>query len=251
MDSFRKKLYTTVTENLKVRNFVLILIFANVISIVLESFKPIRNNYHYGLMIFEYFSVSVFSLEYLSRLITADYKYTSGSKTGKVIRYIFSFGSIVDLLSIIPSFLSFDLRVLRLLRVSRLLKLGRYSKSLEMIVEVFHEKRTELLTTLFLSFLLLIIASCLMYYAENGIQPEAFPNIMEAFWWAVCTLTTVGYGDVYPITPLGKLIAGSIAILGIGIVALPTGILSSAFIEKLNGPNKTCPECREEVQSNE
>ena len=117
----------------------------------------------------------------------------------------------------------------------------------------FAKKRSDLGITVFVTLILLVIASSLMYHIEGQEQPEAFPNIVASFWWAVATLTTVGYGDVYPITAWGKFVSGIIALLGIGLVALPTGILSSAFIEKINDKKPeidggTCPTCGQEVK---
>jgi voltage-gated potassium channel len=130
----------------------------------------------------------------------------------------------------------FDLRfvrVLRLLRLSRLIKLGRYSDSLKTLGNVFKGKKEELLITAFALAILLILASSLMYFAENEVQPQAFSSIPAAMWWGIATLTTVGYGDIYPVTTLGKLMGSVIAVLGIGMFALPAGILSSGFAEKI------------------
>ena len=160
----------------------------------------------------------------------------------------------VDLLSVLPFYLPYfikiDLRVirvLRLFRLLRLLKLNRHSKSLNLIVTVFKKTKSDILVTVFIVSFLLIVAATLMYDIENEAQPDAFSNIGEALWWSVATLTTVGYGDIYPITGLGKLLSGVIALLGIGIVALPTGIISSAYIDEIQAKNKSvnCPHCGE------
>jgi voltage-gated potassium channel len=143
------------------------------------------------------------------------------------------------------------LRILRLTRILRILKIQRYSSSLKMIGKVLKSKKDDLLVTIFVTSLLLLLASAIMYYIEADDQPEAFPNIIAAFWWAIATLTTVGYGDVYPVTAIGKVLSGIIALLGIGIVALPTGIISSGFMdamEKKRAKKKHCPNCGEEIE---
>ena len=144
------------------------------------------------------------------------------------------------------------LRTLRLIRILRILKINRYTKSLNLIVCVLKDKKSELAVTGFIMLLLLIFASFVMYNIEGEKQPDAFPNILAAFWWAVATLTTVGYGDIYPITGLGKFISGLIALMGIGLVALPTGIIGSGFMDRLKSDKKdeekTCPHCGKNIK---
>lgn len=261
MQTFRHRLYTVIDENNKSTpaarffdNAIALLIFFNVLAIILESFSEL--NRHYALLFhgFEVFSVVVFSAEYLARLITADLKYPGISVGRATRRYMASPMAIIDLLAVLPAYLHifapFDLRILRVLRLLRLLrlfKLKRYMRSLQLIQEVVYEKRAELSATVFVSFIVLVVASTLMYYVEKDVQPKAFPNIVASFWWAICTLTTVGYGDVVPVTVVGKIISSIIAVLGIGLVALPTGILSASFIEKLNHHGNQdkacCPHC--------
>ncbi len=145
------------------------------------------------------------------------------------------------------------LRILRLTRVLRVLKVNRYNNSLNLIWTVIKEKKSELVVTGFVALLILIFASFIMYNVEGPAQPDAFPNILSAMWWAVATLTSVGYGDIYPITGLGKIISSFIALLGIGLVALPTGLISAGFISKIenNKPDsetKKCPHCGEIIE---
>jgi voltage-gated potassium channel len=215
------------------------LIMLNLIVIILESFQELEM-YEIFFRYFEWFSVSVFSLEYLLHLWTANLRYPNANFVVARLRYIFSFMGLVDLISILPFYLPYffniDLRVLRVLRLVRLLrifKLNRYSPSLIMFSQIVREKRDELGITIFLTFILLLVASTLMYHLESHVQPEQFPNVGATFWWAVATLTTVGYGDVYPVTNWGRFLSGCIALLGIGIVALPTSILSASYLEKL------------------
>ena len=162
--------------------------------------------------------------------------------------------AIIDLLAILPFYLPFIipvdlrfLRMLRLLRLLRILKLNRYNDSMDIIIKIFKREKEKLITTFFVMAILILFSSSLMYYVENEAQPDKFPNIVASLWWAVATLTTVGYGDIYPITSLGKLFSGVIALLGIGLVALPTGIISSGFITEVNNnkaeKEKTCPHC--------
>ncbi len=150
--------------------------------------------------------------------------------------------------NLFPLIITFDLRFLRMLRLTRLFRLFkvyRYSKALRIVGRVLKNKKEPLFLTLFVTFMLLLIASSLMYYIEHDAQPDAFPNIFSAFWWAVATLTTIGYGDVLPITGWGKLLSGVIALLGIGLVALPTGIIGSGFMEVIERKEKPryCPHC--------
>lgn len=241
---------------------IILLIILNVIAIVLESFETVGFLYGNHLKIFEIFSVAVFTIEYILRIWTAELKYKGNNKYYASIKFIVSPMGIIDLFAIapfyLPMLLPFDLRCLRMLRLTRLLrvlKLNRYFKALNLVGKVLKEKKEELTITVFITFILLLIASTLMYYIENNVQPDEFPNIISTFWWAIATLTTIGYGDVYPITSLGRVLSGLIAILGIGLVALPTGIISSGFMEELkkkNGQEKDeneeedfsyCPHC--------
>ncbi|MEM1137264.1 MAG: ion transporter, partial [Bacteroidota bacterium] len=212
--------------------------------------------------VFEIFSVIIFSIEYILRILTSSYLYPANSRLISAFKFMISPIGLIDLLAILPFYLPFFitldlrfLRLLRLLRLLRILKLKRYNRSLGIVVSVLKETWNDLGATLFVSLILMLVASALMYNIEHQAQPEAFSNIGQAFWWAVATLTTVGYGDIYPVTALGKLLSGLIAVLGIGIVALPAGILSSAFMDKINKQKekkakrqknevfKYCPHC--------
>jgi len=238
---------------------IMTLIVLSLISIILESMPDINSRYESFLYGFNTFSIMIFSIEYGLRLYVSDLTHPAETRLKSASRFIFSSYGIIDLLAILPFFLPMlikvDLRFLRALRLTRflrVLKLNRYNDSLNLIWLVIKEKKSELAVTGFLTFLILLIASFIMYYVEGEKQPEAFPNILESFWWAIATLTTVGYGDVYPITGLGKFISGLIAILGIGIVALPTGLISAGFMNKierpiLKDPDNKCPHCGQEI----
>lgn len=218
----------------------MILIVANGLAVMLETVKSLDQRYSSIFYGFEIFSVAVFSIEYLLRLWVAplDEKY-KGPIAGR-LRYAVSPMALFDLAAILPFYLplaiTIDLRVLRLLRLFRLFrlfKMTRYVESLRTFHRVFAAKKEELLITALMIFILLVFASTAMYAVENETQPDKFPNIPETLWWGVVTLTTIGYGDVYPVTPLGKVIGGVIAFLGIGLFALPAGILASGFTEEL------------------
>jgi voltage-gated potassium channel len=219
----------------------MILIFANVVAVMLETVDEIEVPYRKYFLAFEVVSVSIFSIEYLIRLWIADLNPNfHGSVRGR-LRYALTPMALVDLASILPFYLPIALtvdlrilRVLRLFRVFRLFKMARYVESLNTLHRVFRAKKTELAITLLMLMILLVFASSAMYVAENAAQPDKFPNIPATLWWGVVTLTTVGYGDIYPVTPLGKVIGGLIAFMGIGLFALPAGILASGFSEEVH-----------------
>ncbi len=244
--------------NLLFDYFIMTLILLNVVAIILESIPAVDRQMHYFLLAFEIFSVVVFTIEYLLRIYISGITHPASTRLKSAFRFIVSTYGIIDLLAILPFYLPFFvridlrfLRILRLLRFMRILKITRYNKSLYLIWSVVREKRNELAMTGFLTLLVLIIASFLMYYIEGDTQPDEFPNILSAFWWAIATLTTVGYGDVVPVTAMGKFISGIIALLGIGIVALPTGIISAGFKDRLDRKRrrpKKCPHCGEKIE---
>lgn len=233
------------------------LIVLSLISIILESTPEIYLKYEAVLYGFNAFSIVIFSIEYAMRVYVSHLTHPSSSRLKSASKFIFSTYGLIDLFAILPFFLPMlikvDLRFLRALRLTRflrILKLNRYNDSLNLIWTVIKEKRSELAVTGFLTFLILMIASFLMYHIEGDKQPEAFSNILDSFWWAVATLTTVGYGDIYPITGLGKFISGLIAILGIGIVALPTGIIGAGFMNKIEKTKADCkcPHCGSKIE---
>lgn len=238
--------------------FLSILVVTNVAAVVLETVAEIAIPYAGVFKSLEICSVIVFSAEYAVRLwaCPADSRYANSWK-GR-LRYATSFLSVVDLLAILPFYLgtwfSADLRVLwalRLLRLLRVLKLGRYSTALALMGRVLRLKSNDLIATIFALFVLIVLAASVMYHAEFQAQPDKFSSIPASMWWAVATLTTVGYGDIYPITWLGKLAASVIAILGIGLFALPAGILADGFselrrLEQIS--DKKCPHCGESIE---
>lgn len=236
---------------------IMVLIVLNVVAIILETIPEINESLHGFLRIFEIVSVVIFSIEYFMRIYISNLSHPSNSRLKSVLKFVFSVYGLIDLLAILPFYMPIlikmdlrFLRILRLMRFLRILKINRYNNSLNLIWSVIKEKKTELMITGFVSFLILIIASFLMYYIEGEAQPDKFPNIIASFWWAIATLTTVGYGDVFPITGFGKFVSGLIAVLGIGLVALPTGLISAGFIERIGKAkqeSKKCPHCGERI----
>tara|TARA_B100001758_G_scaffold91714_1_gene78298 strand:+ start:3396 stop:4103 length:708 start_codon:yes stop_codon:yes gene_type:complete len=216
--------------------FIYILIIANIIAMIAESHVSIRSIYFNEFYMFEAISIGIFSVEYLYRIV---YAYRESKMKG-AIGYITSVFGIIDLISIIPFFLNqftkIDgrfLRILRLFRLTRIFKLGRDSASLKLFIKALSAVKAELKFTLFLSILTILFSASAIYYLENAAQPEKFSSISESIWWATVSLATVGYGDVYPITVGGKIFASIISLVGIGIVAIPTGVISASFVEEI------------------
>ena len=186
----------------------------------------------------ELFFGAIFSIEYLLRLWIAPDNPQWAKYRFPRLRYAFSLAAIIDFLAIVPTLASLGpgggsvlLRFFRILRILRLAKLGRMSHALQDLGAAVHERRHELLLTIGIAGFVLLVASTLMYWAEADAQPDKFGSIPRAMWWCIITLTTVGYGDAYPVTVLGKMLSGLVAIAGIGLIAMPTGILAAAFSE--------------------
>ena len=210
---------------------VYILILLSTLAIILESDQELSKTYHRLFQNFEIISVLVFSVEYIYRTIL-------NFNRNKNLKYNYSFYGLIDLIAVLPFFLplafAFDaraLRILRLIRALRILKVSQHSKAIKHLIEVFKRIKGELTLTFFLSLILIVFSGIVVFYAENPYQPEVFNNIGNSIWWAFATLTTVGYGDIYPITLLGKLIATFVAILGIGLIAIPTGLISATYVD--------------------
>jgi len=237
--------------------FIIILISLNVIAVVLETMESLASRYSYIFWIFEVFSVIIFTIEYVLRLwtCTIDDRYKEPVK-GR-IKFALTPLALIDLFAILPFYLPMLIRLdlrfiraLRLFRLFRLFKMGRYSNALKLLSSVLKDKKEELLIAVFSVLILLIVASSLMYFIENEAQPESFASIPSAMWWGICTLTTVGYGDIYPVTPLGKILGALIALLGIGLFALPAGILASGFAEQIQKRKEKqiiCPYCGKNI----
>ena len=230
---------------------IMALIALSVVSIVLESFAGIYSAYKTVFQAFEIFTVVVFSMEYLLRIWTSDLLFPE-SKHPR-LKYIFSWMALIDLLAILPFYLPFfaaDLRFLRMMRLFRLFrllrvfKLGRYFDALQIIFKVIRTSGPQLVMSVVICIFVMLFSAIVMYTVENPEQPEAFPNVIASLWWAICTLTTVGYGDVYPVTAIGKIFASVISLVGIGIIAIPTGIIAAGFnqvISKKSGEENDEP----------
>ncbi|MBR2964796.1 MAG: ion transporter [Lentisphaeria bacterium] len=218
---------------------IMALIVFSVLSVFICTFK-IPDWLFRILIRIEFVSIIVFTIEYALRIWTANLLYPELNPIRARIRYVTSPMAIIDLISILPflvpvlhTYNLVGVRVFRLVRLLRIFKLNRYSDALAAIGDVFRRKSQQMVASVFFVSMILILASLLIYYAEHDAQPDQFENAFSGLWWAVATLTTVGYGDIYPITPLGRFLGAIIAILGIGMVAVPTSILSAGFMEVL------------------
>ncbi|MCP5178640.1 MAG: ion transporter [Pseudomonadales bacterium] len=215
------------------------LIFLNVVAVILDSEPAIMAAYGAELWAFEVFSVAVFTIEYFLRVWSApdlDEPAFSHPVSGR-LRFMVSPSALVDLIAVLPFYLgmffSLDLRALRVIRLVRVFKLTRYSTNMNLILTVFRAELHTFVALFGLMVVLLVLTSSGIYLLEHDVQPEAFGTIPRAMWWAMVTLTTVGYGDVIPVTTVGRIFGGVITLIGVGMVALPAGILASSFSEQL------------------
>jgi voltage-gated potassium channel len=231
---------------------IIFLIIINVVIFVVESFKNLSTTIIALTNTIELLTIIIFTFEYICRFVTADLLYPSLGAIKSRLKFVFSFLSIIDLCAILPFFIPFfttsllTLRSLRLLRLLRLFKLSRYTNALFTVGLVLKNKSYQLITSFFVVALILIISSIIMYNIEYAAQPTVFENAFSGFWWSVSTITTVGYGDIFPVTFMGKLLSSFISFLGIGMVAIPTGIISAGFNELTSSNNETyvyCPHC--------
>ena len=216
-----------------------ILIILDISCFILETSQPLNQDYYWLFKGIAIFSTVIFTIEYGLRLWLCTVKQKFRHPVWGRVRYALTPMAIIDFISTFPFYLLLIfhhlafLKTLRLLRLARILKIGRYSKSVRSLVRVVVSKQEELLVTLSIISLLLIIASSLMFFAEHDAQPEAFSSIPASMWWGVVTLTTVGYGDIYPVTLIGKLLGASLACFGIGVFVLPAGIVASGFAKEV------------------
>jgi voltage-gated potassium channel len=204
------------------------LIVISIINFTIQTLPNLSASTIQILDFIELVSVLVFSLEYLLRILFSP----------RPIRFIFSFFGLIDLIAILPFYLSFgadlrSLRAVRLFRLLRLLKFLRYGDTLQNLKDAFKNVKKELILFSFATLLLIYFSSVGIYYFENEAQPEAFSSIFSAMWWSVATLTTVGYGDIYPITAGGKIFSTFVVFIGLGLVAIPTGLVASSLTQAL------------------
>lgn len=217
--------------------FLILLIAINVCAVILETVVSIETRYRRTFWVIEVISVAIFSVEYFARVWTCVEDPAYKDRRNPRLSYMVSPMALIDLLAILPFYLGFfvnmDLRFLRVLRLLRILKLTRYSSAMSMLLDVFREEASAFFAGFFILIVLLVLAASGAYLAEHQIQPEKFGSIPAAMWWAMATLTTVGYGDVTPITPAGKIFGSLVAVVGIGMAALPAGILASGMADRL------------------
>lgn len=219
----------------------LMMVLFSIVALVLESDASFLDKYPSWFEISRNVFAVFFVCEYVLRSAVTQ---REGASVKSWRKYGGSFFGIIDLMSILPVLLpmvvgpSFAVvKTFRMLRVFRILKFGRYSRSMKMLGDTVLSVRHALMSTLFISSFIILFSSACMYYLEHEAQPEAFPDILSSLWWAVATLTTVGYGDIYPVTVGGKVFASVVAMVGIGLVAIPTGLMSAAFVRKMEEQN--------------
>jgi len=244
--------------------FIIILIILNVIAVIIETVDSIHNRYKNFFYYFDLVSVIIFTIEYILRVWSSNHEEKYKHSVWGRLKYMVSWGALIDLVAILPFFLHIffglgidfrEIRMLRLARVFRLFRLTAYTKSAHMIANVFRKRASELAVSFVLVIFLIIFSSCIIYFAEH-LYPDQktsqFSSIPATLWWAVVTLTTTGYGDMYPLTALGKAMAGVIMLTGVAFFALPAGILSAGFLEefRLDRVKKThrCPSCGEHIE---
>ena len=214
-------------------------IILNLTVSILYTFDNWALKYGSLLLTIERLTVAFFAVDFLMRVITAKCLYPNESELGAVKKYLLSFSGIVDMLSFIPYYLpvffpsgAVAFRMLRIIRIFRLFRINAYYDSLNVITEVIISKKQQLMSSVFIILVLMISSSLCMYSLENKAQPEVFTNAFSGIWWAASTLLTVGYGDIYPVTTMGKIFGIFIAFLGVGMVAIPTGIISAGFVDQ-------------------
>ena len=225
----------------------------NVTVTVMYTFDRMELEHGKGLLALESMTVGFFAIEYLLRLWTAQFIHPNLSEWGAVKKYATSFSGIIDLLSFLPYYLPFFFpagatvfRMFRVIRIFRLFQINAYYDSLNVIAEVISSKRQQLLSSVFTILLLMLASSLCMYSLEHEAQPEVFSNAFSGMWWSVSTLLTVGYGDIYPITTMGKIFSIFITCLGVGMVAIPTGIISAGFVDQYSRLKKISEYANEE-----
>ncbi|MBQ6250021.1 MAG: ion transporter, partial [Oscillospiraceae bacterium] len=209
-------------------------ILLNILAMFLETFEELAA-WHGVFEAIELITVTLFCVEYALRIWTADYLYPGVSRGKAILRFLRSYDGVIDLLTILPFFFLSGFVVFRMLRVVRIFHLFRINTrydSFNVIKSVLYEKRNQIASSVFIIVTLMLAASLCMYSVEHEAQPENFRNALSGVWWSINTLLTVGYGDIYPVTILGKAMAIVITFLGVGAVAIPTGIISAGFVEQ-------------------
>ena len=210
------------------------IVILNILSLILESFEQLA--FMTGVFnVIDIVSIVFFMIEYFLRIITADYLYPGEKKNVAVRKFVSSLDGVIELLTILPFYYLSGFVVFRLLRVARILRLFKINStydSFHVILSVFKDKMSQIMSSVLIILILMLSSSLCMYSVEHEIQPDAFPNALSGLWWAATTIFTVGYGDVYPVTVIGKTIGVFIDFLAMAVVAIPTGIISAGFVEK-------------------
>ncbi len=220
-------------------------IVLNLVVSILHTYDFIRERYASILVAVEAITVAFFVVDYVLRLFTARVMYKEKKEWKAIRKYIFSFMGIVDLLSFLPYFLpvifpqgTIAFRMIRIVRIFRLFRINAYYDSLNVITHVLNSKKQQLISSVFIILTLMVASSLCMYSLEHEAQPEVFQNAFSGLWWATSTLLTIGYGDIYPITFWGKALGIFISFLGVGMVAIPTGIISAGFVDQYTNLKK-------------
>ncbi|MGN0666751.1 MAG: ion transporter [Huintestinicola sp.] len=214
--------------------FIVTVIILNILVMFLETYAELAPLYH-AFKIIEAVTVGVFCIEYALRIWTADFLYPDEKKGRARLKFLVSFDGIIDLLTILPFFFLSGFIVFRMLRVVRIFHLFRINAqydSFHIITTVLKEKKNQIISSVFIIIILMLASSLGIYHAEHDAQPDVFRNAFSGIWWSMATLLTVGYGDIYPVTVIGRLMGICIAFLGVGVVAIPTGIISAGFVEQ-------------------
>lgn len=229
-------------------DYVLVLnIVLNIMVVILETFSELTE-YQSVFRTVEIITTLFFCVEYVLRIWTADLLYKDRAKGKARLRFLVSYDGIVDLFTIVPAFFLTGVVVFRMLRVIRIFHLFRINAkydSFNVIMSVLKERSRQILSSLFIIFILMLAGSICMYNAEHDAQPEVFKNAFSAFWWAVTTMLTIGYGDIYPVTTAGTILATILSFLGVGAVAIPTGIISAGFVERFTKDSNATKEFRD------
>ncbi|MFZ1371913.1 MAG: ion transporter [Ferruginibacter sp.] len=239
--------------------FIIILIILNVAAVMLETVDSIYREYATFFRIFDLVSVIIFTVEYVLRVWSSNHDPRYAHFIHGRLRYMLSAGALIDLLAFLPFYIhvfaGLDLRVLRILRLLRFLRLFQltaFMKSTQLVKNVFKTRANDLKLSLVLILFLIIIAACLVFFSEHRVQPEIFSSIPATLWWSVMTVTTVGYGDMIPITVPGKIFTSLISVMGLAIFALPAGIITAGFLEETRklkkGKASVCPHCGKPVE---
>ncbi|MBQ6363184.1 MAG: ion transporter [Lachnospiraceae bacterium] len=216
-----------------------VMILVNLIASIAYTFDSMEMKYGPLLLSVEAITVAFFAVDYVLRILSAPAADRGKPKGKMILQYMLSFNGIVDLLSFLPYYLpvffpagAVAFRMFRVIRIFRLFRINAYYDSLNVITSVLNSKKQQLMSSVFIIIILMLASSLCMYSVENKAQPDVFSNAFSGIWWATSTLLTVGYGDIYPITTAGKILGILISFLGVGMVAIPTGIISAGFVEQ-------------------